>query len=98
MVVVMVVSLAPTPGRGHAHLLLPTTSTMLAPRRARFLLKKITWPLVVTLHFPEDHSCHYLIAHYLGKLHPTLIFVKKNHNILSAVLFSSRRMSGRAEH
>ena len=44
MVVVMVVSLAPTPGRGHAHLL-PTTSTMLAPRRARFLLKKVTWPL-----------------------------------------------------
>ena len=43
-VVVMVVSLAPTPGRGHAHLL-PTTSTMLAPRRARFLLKKVTWPL-----------------------------------------------------
>ena len=40
MVVVMVVSLAPTPGRGHAHLL-PTTSTMLAPRRARFLLKKL---------------------------------------------------------
>ena len=36
----VLVSLAPTPGRGHAHLL-PTTSTMLAPRRARFLLKKL---------------------------------------------------------
>ena len=77
MVVVMVVSLAPTPGRGHAHLLLPTTSTMLAPRRARFLLKKVTQPLVVTLHLPEDHSFHYLVLHYLVKLHLTLFFVKR---------------------
>ena len=76
MLVVMVVSLAPTPGRGHAHLL-PTTSTMLAPRRARFLLKKVTQPLVVTLHLPEDHSFPYHVCHHLMKLHLTLFFVKK---------------------
>ena len=76
MLVVMVVSVAPTPGRGHAHLL-PTTSTMLAPRRARFLLKNVTWPLVVTLHLPEDHSFHYVVLHYLVKLHLTLFFVKR---------------------
>ena len=88
----MVVSLAPTPGRGHAHLL----PTMLAPRRARFLLKKVTWPLVITLHLLEDHSFPYLVVHHLVKLH--LTFCEKNHNILSAVLSSSRHMSGRAEH
>ena len=96
MVVVMVVSLAPTPGRGHAHLL-PTTSTMLAPRRARFLLKKVTWPLVITLHLLEDHSFPYLVCHHLVKLQLPFI-CEKNHNILSAVLSSSRHMSGRAEH